>query len=178
MPRYHVERTRPRGIVDYSHCIRSLIESFYSHHRSLLNQSLKLRQSLIRLTRYARRKLFIALRNVPETILALNKSDATVAVSDRGLFSPVIPVFTPCAGRLANYLLQRGYAVSPMTYPVVKRPRIRVIIHAGNTEEEIDSFTNELLAWAERQESVFSPIGSASGSAGVGESYAEARARL
>jgi len=42
-----------------------------------------------------------------------------------------------------------------MTYPVVEkeRPRIHVIIHAGNTEEEIDLFLRELLAWAEQQES-------------------------
>ena len=122
--------------------------------------------------------LFIALKNVPETILALDKSDATAAVSDCGLCSPIIPVFTPRARSLADYLLKRGHAVSPLTQPVVKRPRIRMSIHVSNTEEEIDSFINELLAWAKRQQSVFSLTGSASGSEGVGESYAEARARL
>lgn len=106
-----------------------------------------------------------------------------VGVSRRGLCSPVIPVFTPYARRLADYLLQRGYPVVPMTYPVVEkeRPRIRVIIHAGNTEEEIDSFTYELLAWAERQERqerAPPPTGSAIGSAGAGMSYVEARAKL
>jgi len=68
-----------------------------------------------------------------------------------------------------------------MTYPVVEkeRPRIRVIIHAGNTEEEIDSFTYELLTWAERQGRVSSLAGSASGSAGMGAApRAEARAKL
>lgn len=117
---------------------------------------------------------------MPEAVLALSKSDTALAVSDRTLCSPVIPVFTARAGRLADYLLQRGYAVTPMTYPVVNRPRIRVIIHAGNTEEEINSFTNELLGWAERQECAFTPTGSASGRTGVsvGEPYAEARARL
>lgn len=139
---------------------------------------MKLRQSLNRLSRYARQKLFIALRNVPETVLALSNSDATLAVSERGLCSPVIPVFTPHAARLGEYLLQRGYAVTPMTYPVVKQPRIRVIIHARNTEVEIDAFVNQLLAWAERQECVFVPTGSAGGSASVGESYTEVRARL
>lgn len=141
-------------------------------------ESLKLRQRLNHLSRYARQKLFVSLRNVPETILALSKSDTALAVADRALCSPVIPVFTPHARRLADYLLQREYAVTPITYPLVTRPRIRVIIHAGNTEEEIDSFINELLAWAERQGCVFAPTGSASGSAGVRESYAEARARL
>ncbi|KAG8216602.1 8-amino-7-oxononanoate synthase [Butyriboletus roseoflavus] len=139
---------------------------------------LKLRQCLHHLSRYARQKLFIALRSVPETILALSGSGATVSVSDHGLCSPVIPIFTPYAARLADYLLQRGYAVSPITFPVVKRPRIRVIIHAGNTVEEIDSFIDELLTWAGRRQSVFSLTKIVSGSAGMGESYAEARARL
>ncbi|KAH0834998.1 pyridoxal phosphate-dependent transferase [Lanmaoa asiatica] len=137
-----------------------------------------LRQRLNRLSRYAHQRLLVALRNVPGAILALNKYDATAAVSDRGLCSPVIPMFTPCAGQLADYLLQRGHAVSPITYPAVRRPRIRVIIHAGNTEEEIDSFINELLTWAERQVCVFPPTGSTSSSAGAGEASVEARARL
>ena len=66
-----------------------------------------------------------------------------------------------------------------MAYPIVEkeRPRIRVIIHAGNTEEEIDSFTNEILAWAERQVSVSSPTRSASGSVGAGKCV-EARVKL
>jgi len=89
-------------------------------------------------------------------------------------------VFTPWARKLADYLLQRGYPVVPMTYPVVEkeRSRIRVIIHAGNTEEEVDSFTSELLTWAAQQKSVSSTVGSASGSAGAGALYAQARSKL
>jgi len=82
-------------------------------------------------------------------------------------------VFTPHASDLAEYLLQKGYGVSPLTYPVVKRPRIRVIIHAMNTEEQIDSFINELLVRAKRQETVY-----AGGSAGAGELSAMARGKL
>ena len=151
-------------------CIFRVIPSF---------PSLQLRNSLHRLSRYARQTLFVALRKVPETILALNKSDATNPVADLALCSPVIPVFTPRARKLADYLLQRGYAVTPMTYPVVKQPRIRVIIHARNTEEEIDAFVSELLTWAKRQVQEFAPMNDiVSGSTGGGESYAEVRARL
>lgn len=117
--------------------------------------------------------MFTALKHVPETILALDKSDAIVVIPDHGLCSPIIPVFTPKASELAEHLLQRGYGVSPLTYPVVKRPRIRVIIHAMNTEEQIDSFINELLVWAKRQETVY--VG---GSAGAGGSSVVARAKL
>lgn len=78
-------------------------------------------------------------------ILALDNSDTTVAVSDRNFCSSIIPVLTTWASRLADYLLEMGYPVVPMTYPgVVKEwPRIRVITHAGNTEGEIDSFIYE-----------------------------------
>ena len=100
------------------------------------------------------------------------------AFSDPGLCSPVIPVFTPGARRLADYLIEKGYAASPVSYPVVKSSRIRISIHAGNTEEEIDSFTSELLAWAEGQERISSTTGSASGSLRAGESSAAARAKL
>ncbi|KAI9455314.1 8-amino-7-oxononanoate synthase [Boletus coccyginus] len=144
-------------------------------------RSQELRRRLHRLSRYAREKLSISLRNVPQTVLALDKPEATAVVSDRDLCSPIIPVFTPWAKRLADYLLRRGYPVVPITYPVVEkeRPRIRVIIHAGNTEEEIDSFIYELLTWAERQRRVSSSIGSTtSSSMGAGASRAEARAKL
>ncbi|KAF8553198.1 8-amino-7-oxononanoate synthase [Imleria badia] len=138
----------------------------------------ELRHSLHRLSRYAREKLFNALKNVPETILAVDKFDTTVGVFDRALFSPIIPVYTPRARSLANYLLERGYAVSPLTYPVVKIPRIRISIHVSNTEQQIDSFISEILAWAELQQSVFSPTRNVSSNTGAGESRVEAKARL
>lgn len=94
------------------------------------------------------------------------------------MFSPIVPVYTPLARNLADYLLERGYAVSPLTYPVVKIPRIRISIHVSNTEQQIDSFINELLAWVELQQSVFSHTGSASSDAGAGEWGVEAKARL
>ncbi|KAF8438893.1 8-amino-7-oxononanoate synthase [Boletus edulis BED1] len=139
----------------------------------------ELRQRLNCLSHYAREKLFISLKNVPETILAIDVSDAAVAVSEScTLFSPIIPVYTPRARSLADYLLERGYAVSPLTYPVVRRPRIRISIHASNTEEQIDAFVNELLAWAERQERVFPLAGNTNSNAEVGKSSAEERAKL
>ncbi|KAF8553211.1 8-amino-7-oxononanoate synthase [Imleria badia] len=137
----------------------------------------ELRERLHHLCSYAREKLYVSLQNVPKNILAVDEPDA--AASDPGLCSPVIPVHTPSVRRLEKYLWERGYAVRALVYPIAKSSRIRVSLHAGNTEEEIDAFINELLAWAERQESVFSVTGSASGSAGVGELYyAEVRAKL
>lgn len=121
-----------------------------------------------RLSRYARKTFSVALKNIPESILALDDSDAMAVESAHGLYSPIIPVFTPRASSLAEHLLKKGYNASPLTYPVVRRPRIRVVIHAVNTEEQIDAFTDELVAWAK---SVSSSSKSAGGSKG-GESYA------
>lgn len=136
----------------------------------------KLRQCLNSLSHYAREKLFNALKDVPETVLAVDKFDATVAVFGRTLFSPIIPVYTSRARSLADYLLERGYAVSPLTYPVVKMPRIRISIHASNTEAQIDSLIKELLAWAEPQRGVL--LTARNVNAGAGETGVEARARL
>ena len=121
----------------------------------------------------------MSLKSVPKTILAVDKPDATASFSDPGLCSPVIPVFAPSARRLAEYLVEKGFAASQVLYPLVKRSRIRVSIHAGNTEEEIDSLANELLAWVERQERGSSvTTRSASGYEGAELPYAKARAKL
>lgn len=155
----HVWRAGPKGTVNYSRCILRAILSF---------PSLQLRNSLHRMSRYARQKFVIALRNIPAAILTLDKSDATNEVPDHALYSPIIPVFTPRVEKLADHLLQKGYAVTPITYPFVKQPRIRVIIHARNTEEEIDAFINELLTWAEGQMCESASTGGANGSTGGG----------
>ncbi|KAF8137119.1 8-amino-7-oxononanoate synthase [Boletus edulis] len=138
----------------------------------------ELRQRLNHLCRYAREQLFIALKHIPDTILAVDEPDASTAPSDRDLCSPIIPVLTPYAKRLGEYLLQRGYAVTPLPYPIVKSSRIRVTIHTGNTEEEIDSFIGALVAWAKRQERVSVRSESITRSAGAGGSYAQAKAKL
>ena len=117
------------------------------------------------------------MKNVPESVLAVDKPDATAMFSDPGLCSPVIPVLASDVRGLTDYLIKRGYAATPILYPVVKSSRIRVNIHAGNTEEEIDSFANELLAWAE-QERLHLPTGSVDDDVRAKEWCARARARL
>lgn len=89
-------------------------------------------------------------------------------------------MYTPTSSvrRLEKYLWERGYAVRGLLYPIAKSSRIRVSVHAGNTEKEIDAFVNELVAWAERQASVFLAPGSGITGAGGQEAYAEVRAKL
>ena len=107
----------------------------------------------------------------------MDNPEDMVILARNGVCSPIIPVSTPQVKKLADYLRERGYAVTALPAPIAKTSRIRVSIHAGNTEEEIDAFANELLAWAERQRA---PLykGGAIGSARVGESFVEARAKL
>ncbi|KIJ63830.1 hypothetical protein HYDPIDRAFT_112799 [Hydnomerulius pinastri MD-312] len=110
----------------------------------------ELRQSLNQMARYAHKQLTNALRHVPDGILCLEPSSSVVENS--GPCSPIIPIFTPLAQNLADCLLEKGYGVTPMTYPIVRRPRIRMIAHARNTEEDIDSFINTIVQWALRQD--------------------------
>ncbi|KIK81239.1 hypothetical protein PAXRUDRAFT_197988 [Paxillus rubicundulus Ve08.2h10] len=92
------------------------------------------------------------MKRIPKHILSLDDSPLiTTGAHGSGLYSPVIPIFTPLAQGLADYLLEKGYGVTAMTFPVVKRPMIRMIVHARNTEGDIDSFVNELVQWAARQ---------------------------
>jgi 8-amino-7-oxononanoate synthase len=118
----------------------------------LLSLNVKLRQSLHHLSRYAHQQLLRAMKRIPNHILSLEDSPSiTTGVHGSGLYSPVIPIFTPLAQSLAGHLLEKGYGVTAMTFPVVNRPRIRMIVHARNTEDDIDLFVNELVQWAARQ---------------------------
>ncbi|KAF9240438.1 8-amino-7-oxononanoate synthase [Melanogaster broomeanus] len=109
----------------------------------------ELRQNLVRLSCYAHKQLLHALKGIPGGILSVDNSPSRI--HDSSLCSPIIPIFTPLVRNLADYLLKKGYAVRPITHPIVKRPRIRMIIHARNTEEDIDSFVNALVQWTTTQ---------------------------
>ncbi|KAF9220837.1 8-amino-7-oxononanoate synthase [Gyrodon lividus] len=112
----------------------------------------ELRQTLNRLCRHTHKQLFNALKRVPEGLLSVDNLFATVADShDSGLCSPIIPIFTPLAKSLADYLVEKGYAAVAITYPVVKRPRVRLTLHVCSTEKDIDSFINALVQWATKQ---------------------------
>ena len=68
--------------------------------------------------------------------------------------SPIFPILTPAYQSLAEFLSSYGYAVSPIGFPAVPhgQERIRVTIHAGNTEVELDEFVAYLLQWASRMQ--------------------------
>lgn len=49
------------------------------------------------------------------------------------------------------HLLQTSFRTCPVTYPVVPpgQSRLRVIIHAHNTEQEVEGFVHAILAWVQ-----------------------------
>jgi 8-amino-7-oxononanoate synthase len=74
---------------------------------------------------------------------------AVVVESDITLFSPIIPICTPFALDLCDYLIEQGYFPKPIVYPVVplEMERIRLCLHSFNTESEIDALVAALEAW-------------------------------
>ncbi|KAF9244940.1 8-amino-7-oxononanoate synthase [Melanogaster broomeanus] len=135
----------------------------------------ELRQNLLRLSRYAHKQVLHALKCIPGEILSVDNSPSKT--HDSGLCSPIIGISTPLVRNLADFLLKKGYAVTPFTHPIVRRPKIRVVIHAHNTEEEIDSFVNALVQWStmQGQDGVPAVVGSGMG---ADRQYMKGRARL
>ncbi|KAK2068055.1 hypothetical protein P8C59_002727 [Phyllachora maydis] len=67
--------------------------------------------------------------------------------------SPIIPVLTPRARSLARYCQERGYLVRAIVAPTVPagQERIRICVHAGNTEEQVDGLGKVIAGWIGEQ---------------------------
>lgn len=66
--------------------------------------------------------------------------------------SPIISLRTSRPRQLASACQQAGYivrAIMPPTIPKGKE-RVRVCLHAGNTEEEIDGLVRTIQAWLDK----------------------------
>ncbi|KAH7924107.1 8-amino-7-oxononanoate synthase [Leucogyrophana mollusca] len=111
----------------------------------------QLRRRLDSIARYATKHLTRELSQVPKDVLCLNESTVLQDVDNLELCSPIIPIFTPSPRSLVEFLWAHGYGATAFTIPVVKRPRIRVIVHARNTEADIDCFVALLLQWVTEQ---------------------------
>lgn len=66
------------------------------------------------------------------------------------LVSPMHPISTPAATTLMHHLRDLGYSALAIKYPVVPKgmDRLRVCMHGGNTEKEMDQFISVLIEWA------------------------------
>ncbi|GAA6022091.1 hypothetical protein JCM10207_001044 [Rhodosporidiobolus poonsookiae] len=65
--------------------------------------------------------------------------------------SPIVPLLTPTPRPLAAFLRTRGFLVRPITYPTVPvgEERVRVCLHAGNTEGEVRGLCEGVVEWVE-----------------------------
>ncbi|GJN93686.1 hypothetical protein Rhopal_006743-T1 [Rhodotorula paludigena] len=68
--------------------------------------------------------------------------------------SPIIPLLTSSPRPLAGFLRERGFLVRPITYPTVPRgeERVRICLHAGNTQEEVEGLCEAVKEWIKREE--------------------------
>ncbi|KAI6142645.1 8-amino-7-oxononanoate synthase [Pisolithus tinctorius] len=148
----------------------------------------ELRNKLSHIVQYAHTHLINALRPFPAQIvtLTLPSTRASGIDLDRSaakrsaelkLYSPVIPLLTPHAVELADYLIDCGYNAGAVTYPAVKVSRVRMIVHAGNTQAEVDRFVEKVVEWATAKDQASSQEGNRAGEVS-GEGRGVVRGRL
>ncbi|MCO5585029.1 hypothetical protein L7F22_038961 [Adiantum nelumboides] len=65
---------------------------------------------------------------------------------------PIVPILTSQAYDLAKHLVSNGYLVRPIVYPTVPRgsERVRICIHAHNTQEQVIGLTECVAKWIEK----------------------------
>lgn len=66
--------------------------------------------------------------------------------------SPIIPLLTPSPRPLAAFLREKGFLTRPITYPTVPygEERVRLCLHAENTEEEVRGLAEAVVQWAKK----------------------------
>ncbi|KAF9536168.1 hypothetical protein CPC08DRAFT_771697, partial [Agrocybe pediades] len=90
--------------------------------------------------------------NIPPTLVSLpthlQQPSSSASASPP---SPIIPVLTPHPRPLSAYLLALGMNARPITWPTVPKgkDRVRVCLHAGNTQEDLDKLIQGIISWAE-----------------------------
>ena len=91
------------------------------------------------LCRYFEARLTRALEGAPKGLVSFTPSGDPPAGYPRGIRAPIFPILTRLSLRLAHHLRSLGYASQAIPFPVVPRgqERVRVIVHAGNTELEV-----------------------------------------
>ncbi|KAH9940169.1 PLP-dependent transferase [Epithele typhae] len=99
---------------------------------------------------YFERALKAAFRAYPPEVLRLGPRTIP-ADFPATVYSPIFPVLTAGSKQLTNYLIARGYAATEIAFPVVPRglQRVRLAVHAGNSEPEMDEVIAHILRWAD-----------------------------
>jgi 8-amino-7-oxononanoate synthase len=92
------------------------------------------------------------LYNGLRALFALYDSDVVpklVNVPPKCPESPIFALFTPLPRDLAQYCQQVGFVVRAVVPPTVPpgTERVRICLHAGNTEEQVDNFVQVVKRW-------------------------------
>lgn len=104
-----------------------------------------------------RRKLQVLIQLVDARLRGLchqrAPSAASIRLRDGSSQSPIIPIFTSRARSLARHCQSRGLMVRAIVAPTVPRgtDRIRICLHAGNTEGDCDRLCTAVEEWALHQ---------------------------
>ena len=63
--------------------------------------------------------------------------------------SPIFSMLTTDPRGLARFCQQQGFMVRPVVYPTVPKgtDRVRVCLHSGNSNEEIEQFLSTVTEW-------------------------------
>jgi hypothetical protein len=88
------------------------------------------------------------LKDIPSDVISL--SPGALVDPHSGLLSSIFPLLSPKIISLHNHLHALGYGSFGLAFPIVPKgqSRIRVVIHSGNTEDEIRSFVATIRKWA------------------------------
>jgi 8-amino-7-oxononanoate synthase len=72
--------------------------------------------------------------------------------------SPIFALLTPHPRELAKYCQDAGFVVRAVVPPTVPKgtERVRVCLHAGNTEAEISSLVDRVQEWVDDRSAVVS----------------------
>ncbi|KDR82722.1 hypothetical protein GALMADRAFT_844204 [Galerina marginata CBS 339.88] len=95
---------------------------------------------------YFKSALIRALGNVANQTLLVYSQQTHLGIP-KGITSPIFPLLTSEAIPLARYLQTLGYEAQPIPYPVVPKgqERIRIIVHAGNLEKDMDDIIEHIV---------------------------------
>ncbi|KAF8878850.1 aminotransferase [Infundibulicybe gibba] len=108
----------------------------------------ELRDKLHHRARFFSRTALELFQDVPSNLLSLRQTRGSEYTST--LASPIFAVLTSLPASLQAYLNEKGYSAQAFSFPAVPRgeARLRVTVHAGNTEEDIREFVLNLRQWA------------------------------
>ncbi|KAI0788128.1 PLP-dependent transferase [Fomes fomentarius] len=115
----------------------------------------ELRERLHLLVEYFDIALARRLKDVSKDRLCLG-SRAVPSDFPKDVFSPLFPLLSQSSKSLCDFLKKMGYAAAVSQDAIVPQGKehIQVVIHAGNTKEELDEFISRLLQWVEMIEAL------------------------